>query len=92
MTDKSNDSLVTSGDDSELFEAARRAQTLLRYCQRRLDRLEDLLDQQDVRLAALDKLQASLKNHPAAQNAWDNFAVILRLVDPDSIHYIDKLK
>lgn len=91
MQDKSNDVLVTSDDDSELPYDLRRAQTLVRYYQRRLEKLENKYDSIREHFDALIKLKASLTNHPAAQNAWDNFVVILRLVDPDAKNYIDKL-
>jgi hypothetical protein len=82
---------MTSGDDSEHVWDTRRAQTLLRYYERRIERLEDKLDSQHELMKAVIQLRESLANHAGAKNAWDNFTVILRLVDPQSKHYLDKL-
>ncbi len=92
INDVSKDALVTSDDALEHELDRRRSNALANHYRRRMEKLELAMEDNRPLLLALHKLKASLAAHAGAKNAWDNFVVILILVDPEAKHYIDKLK
>lgn len=83
---------VTSDDALEAYLDDKRAHALYTHHVARIQKLEWQVDQAKQLQHALAQLKVALATHSCAQEAWDNFVVILMLVDPNAKQYIDKLK
>jgi hypothetical protein len=83
---------TTSDDTLEQELDLRRSNSLANHYRRRMEKLEQIIEDDKPLMLALSQFKASLAAHAGAKNAWDNFVVILMLVDPAAKHYIDKLK
>jgi hypothetical protein len=83
---------TTSDDAIENEMDCTRVRTLLRLCLSRLDKLEIANTANKQRLNAVEQLAALLANNTCAMNAWEDFVMIVTLIDPDAKQYINKIR
>lgn len=83
---------VTSDDAIDPEMDCKRVKTLLRHCLTRLDKLELVHTNNQQRINAFEQLAALLDTNTSAMNAWEEFVMMITLIDPTAKQYIDKLK